>query len=333
MDNQDKIFDKFKDAAHNAELKDFPGMEKVWSRVEEKLDKKEDKKAISLWKKVSIAASLLLLISLGSQFIKTDKKVTIQNTYKVVTNETQKELLSEPDSKKGKVAVSEDSGIVSKSEAVKILENQTKQKEVVAMQEVQASSVDNMPIVEASDKKSSDEAVFLSGTSSGSGPAPSLTSGYLSDEKAVTKDKAFVSAELSKSAKRESYQIADSEKESQLAKKSSAPLVIMNGRALSHSNEEKRDKMMQNELSNMSPENVESLVILDEPLYIIDGNYYSEDDLFGRNPKSPYAPLNKQEIKTITILQDTEATDKYGDKGKKGVVIITTKSGKPALKQ
>ena len=69
------------------------------------------------------------------------------------------------------------------------------------------------------------------------------------------------------------------------------------------------------------------------PLYIIDGIYYSENDLFGKNPTSPYAPLNEQEIKTITILQDLEATEKYGEKGKKGVVIITTKAGKPAQKK
>ena len=65
---------------------------------------------------------------------------------------------------------------------------------------------------------------------------------------------------------------------------------------------------------------------------LIDGVYYSENDLFGKNPTSPYAPLNKQEIKTITVLQDLEATSKYGEKGKKGVVIITTKYGKPTSK-
>ena len=48
-------------------------MDKVWARVEEKLDKKEDKKAISLWKKIAVAASLLFVISLGSQFLKSDK--------------------------------------------------------------------------------------------------------------------------------------------------------------------------------------------------------------------------------------------------------------------
>ena len=45
MDNQDKIFNKIKNASQKAEEKDFPAFEKVWMRVEEKLDKKEDKKA------------------------------------------------------------------------------------------------------------------------------------------------------------------------------------------------------------------------------------------------------------------------------------------------
>ena len=84
MDNQDKIFDKIKNVAHKAEEKDFPAFDKVWNRVEEKLDKKEDKKTIVLWKKLAIAASLLLFFSLGYQFLKTDSKIitpkgTIEN--------------------------------------------------------------------------------------------------------------------------------------------------------------------------------------------------------------------------------------------------------------
>ena len=72
MENQEKIFEKIKNASQKAEEKDFPAFEKVWMRVEEKLDKKEDKKAIALWKKVAVAASLLLFFSLGYQFLKTE---------------------------------------------------------------------------------------------------------------------------------------------------------------------------------------------------------------------------------------------------------------------
>ncbi|RAR50918.1 VWA domain-containing protein [Flavobacterium lacus] len=80
MENQDKLYDKMKQAAKNAEANSFPGMEKVWARVEEKLDKKEDKKVIILWKKIAVAASLLLFVSLGYQFLKSDKEIiTIEN--------------------------------------------------------------------------------------------------------------------------------------------------------------------------------------------------------------------------------------------------------------
>ncbi|HRA73876.1 MAG TPA: hypothetical protein PLB11_13760, partial [Flavobacterium sp.] len=75
MENQDKIFEKIKNASQKAEEKDFPAFEKVWMRVEEKLDKKEDKKAIVLWKKWAVAASLLLFFSLGYQFLKPESKI------------------------------------------------------------------------------------------------------------------------------------------------------------------------------------------------------------------------------------------------------------------
>jgi hypothetical protein len=321
MDNQDKIFDKFKEAAQNAELKDFPGMEKVWSRVEDKLDKKEDKKTIALWKKIAIAASLLLLISLGSQFFLSDKTKEIQNN-KVVVNDSIEMKFQNPVVVKDGVAV-ENSEIVPKEEAVKILDKQIQQQQKVAVNEIQRS--------------------FSEGTADAVSPAPVLNEvivaapvqsapKYAEEEVAVEQDK-NESFGYSKTVQKESARVVFAEKQSSVKAKKSAPLVVINGNAMANSDDAKKDKMMSAEMSNLEPSNVDSLVILDEPLYIIDGIYYSENDLYGPNPTSPYAPLDKQEIKTITILQDLEATSKYGEKGKKGVVIITTKTGKPVNKK
>lgn len=312
MDNQDKIFDKFKKAAENSEQKDFPGMDKVWARVEEKLDKKEDKKAISLWKKIAIAASVLLLISIGSQLIKSDK---IVNNPKVVINEN--ETIQESITKNNDAVVASDSPIVPKAEAAKILDQQIKQPQSVAINEARAPIYYEPAITQAASAPIAAEAIVA---------APIHEEYSNEEENFTTKDKASLG--YSKTIERESAKMAYADKQSQMTKKS-APLIVLNGNAISHSNDEKRDKMMQNQLPNLQPENVDSLVILDAPLYIIDGVYYSENDLFGINPTSPYAPLNKQEIKSITVLQDLEATSKYGEKGKKGVVIITTKTGKP----
>ncbi|MBS7233317.1 hypothetical protein KHA90_20055 [Flavobacterium psychroterrae] len=312
MDNQDKIFDKFKEAAHNSESRDFPGMEKVWSRVEDKLDKKEDKKAISLWKKIAIAASFLLLISIASQFFKKDK-ILFQNQKVVIKENTEKPVLQKKDG-----LVFSDSPLFPKPDAIKILKN---------------------PIIQQNEVAANESAVSVAETGTGTAdamiieePVASVASNYAEEnESSYSKDKAVENIDYSKTIERESAKVAFADRQSQAPKKS-APLVIINGSPISHKSDEKRDKMMQNELHNLQPENLDSLVILDQPLYIIDGIYYSENDLFGKNPTSPYAPLNKQEIKTITVLQDLEATSKYGEKGKKGVVIITTKNGKPADK-
>lgn len=322
MDNQDKIFDKFKEAAQNAELKDFPGMEKVWSRVEDKLDKKEDKRTIALWKKIAIAASLLLLISLGSQFFLSDKTKENQNHQVVVTDSVEKNIQNAVVEKDG-VAV-ENSEIVPKEEAVKILDKQIQQQQKVAVNEIKVS------ITEAN----------------GSGTAASVTPDevynaspvqaapkYAEEEVSVDREEAVQDFGYAKASQRESARVAFAEKQASSKAKKSAPLVVINGNAMAHSDDAKKDKMMSSELPNLEPSNIDSLVILDEPLYIIDGIYYSENDLYGPNPTSPYAPLDKQEIKTITILQDLEATSKYGEKGKKGVVIITTKTGKPVNKK
>jgi hypothetical protein len=325
MDNQDKIFNRFKEAADNAETKDFPGMEKIWSRVEEKLDRKEDRKTISLWKKIAVAASLLLVVSLGYQFLKTDKKVIIETP--VVVNETAKETIENSAAEKNNVVVSSDTPLVPKEEAVKILDKQIKQQEKVAVHEVHTSPMGSIAPV-ASQAANYDIMVQ---------PVPALSEEAIAEEPeentlAKSKARTEQSFGYAKKAERETYKASAAEMQARAPRKS-APLVILNGNAMADSNDAKKDKMMQNELPNLDPENVDSLVVLDNPLYIIDGIYYSENDLFGNNPTSPYAPLDKQDIKTITILQDLEATSKYGEKGKKGVVIITTKTGKPALKK
>ena len=312
MDNQDKIFNKFKEAAENSEQKDFPGMDKVWARIEEKLDKKEDKKAISLWKKIAIAASLLLLISIGSQFIKSDK-TTIQNSTVVNKEKIEQNILE-----KNKAVVASDSVLIPKPEALKILDKQVTTQNNVA---------ENTAYVSEATGAGSADAIISEEPAN----APIQAEYALEEDNNNLKDKAAQNLDYSRTIERESAKVAFADKQTQVAKKS-APLIILNGNAIAHSDDQKRDKMMQAELPNLQPENVDSLVVLDAPLYIIDGIYYSENDLFGKNPTSPYAPLNKQEIKTITVLQDLEATSKYGEKGKKGVVIITTKTGKPTPK-
>jgi hypothetical protein len=78
-------------------------------------------------------------------------------------------------------------------------------------------------------------------------------------------------------------------------------------------------------LSNLNPDEIESIVELKEPIYFINGVEYSEESLFGKNPTSPYAPLKKQKIDKIEVIQPADAVKIYGKKGEKGVVIISIK--------
>lgn len=59
-----------------------------------------------------------------------------------------------------------------------------------------------------------------------------------------------------------------------------------------------------------------------KPLYIIDGKEVSE-----------IKSLNKESIESIEVLKDSSARTLYGDKGKNGVVIITTKKPKATPKK
>lgn len=280
MEKEDKIFEDFKSAAKNEEAKDFSAMDKVWSRVEDKLDNKKDKKAMLLWKKIAVAASLLLVTTLGYQFFKNNPN-DIKLNQPITTNDSIKKV--NPNA----VATSEIPNPTIKNDAEQILKNQINTTSQVAVGAVSGTSL--MTI--STDSLTSDTKGFYS-------PKPAITDDI---KKADAKD---VELFINKNSK-----VSNVQKEE--------PLVVID------------NKVEKKSIRELQFNDADSLVVLKEPLYIINGVEYTEQQLFGPNPTSPYTPLNKQEIETLSILQDEKAIEIYGNKGKKGVVIITTKNGKP----
>jgi len=73
-----------------------------------------------------------------------------------------------------------------------------------------------------------------------------------------------------------------------------------------------------------------------EPLYIVDGVPYPSQSLgnttvstvLGSTPQSPLNGINPNDIESIEVLKDADATAIYGSRGANGVVLITTKKGK-----
>lgn len=72
-----------------------------------------------------------------------------------------------------------------------------------------------------------------------------------------------------------------------------------------------------------------------DPLYVIDGVPYSSEPIgSGQNSAvlptqpSPLNSINPDQIESIEVLKDADATAIYGSRGANGVVLITTKKGK-----
>lgn len=63
-----------------------------------------------------------------------------------------------------------------------------------------------------------------------------------------------------------------------------------------------------------------------EPLYVIDG--FPIQETYNRD-LNPIATINPNDIETIQVLKDAASAAIYGARGSNGVVLITTKRGKP----
>ncbi len=315
MDNKDTLFNKIKSAAENAENQDFPGMEKVWSRIDAKLDTKVEKKHNNNWKKLMIAASILLVATIGYQFIKSDEVIVIPQN-EVVTKDSLKPIIESTLENQNALVQSEELNPNIKENAAEILKEQIKKPNTVAV----AESLEETKKSENGYLKLNKDLIPESAPSKNYlNPASSNTSGtWMGSPKFESRGVEYKEAQ--KADEIESF-VRDAAAKKELKPKKLEPIIIVD------------DKLTDKKFSDLLDDEVDILIELPEPLYIINGIEYTELEMFGPNPTSPYSPLNKQEIESFTVLQPEKATSIYGEKGKKGVVIVTTKNGKPSVKK
>ncbi|WP_225860260.1 SusC/RagA family TonB-linked outer membrane protein [Chitinophaga sp. MD30] len=85
-----------------------------------------------------------------------------------------------------------------------------------------------------------------------------------------------------------------------------------------------------------------TLNVSNDPLFIIDGVPFAPNNTslssignfaLGEEGLSPFASINPSDIESIDVLKDADATAIYGSRGANGVVLITTKKGKPGRTQ
>ncbi|WP_445452285.1 hypothetical protein [Flavobacterium sp. 25HG05S-40] len=293
---ENRLFNQIKSAAENAETKDYPGMENVWQRVENKLDTKEDKKAIGRWKKLAVAASILLFGTLGYQFFTNNSEsITPKKAVTIVTDSIQKPII-------------ETSAVVTAEPTSETLKKPLIKKEAEQILKHQITR-DNQVAMEESVKFDEDDALVSKITTE--------QRGYFSAPATATNESVLNTSFVSKLKKEKDVELFFNKSAKVSNSQKEEPLLIIG------------DKVSKQEIRKVEFTETDSLIVLNEPLYIINGEEFTEQQVFGPNPTSPYTPLNKQEIETLSILQHEKAFEIYGNKGKKGVVIITTKNGKP----
>ena len=296
MGTEEKLYKKIQQAAENAEQKDFPGMEKIWARVEDKLETQTLQKEKHLWKKLAVAASIVLVGTLAFFLLQEKENVIIpENT--ITTIDSSKNTIPTPESANGFVNTTPEI----KKEAEQILQQQIViQNNIVINDTINYKSKKEVllsaPIAMEEVQEMAKNSLVPSYNNSMSNSASINNSGYLAKGKRY--DVTMNSAEKTQ------------EKDKKIA---NDDLVLVDG------------ELTKESLSNLNPDDIDSIIELKEPIYFINGVEYSEESLFGKNPTSPYAPLSKQKIEKIEVIQPVDAVKIYGKKGEKGVVIISIK--------
>ena len=290
MNDDDKIFDAFRRAAQTGPSEAFPGSERVWQRVDGRLDRRALRSGMARWKKLAIAACLLLVGTLGYVLSR--------------DNEIQPVVVDDAD--KPQIAPQTLPMPAVEPEAMPVIGPVTVPVIVPEPERAVAATSDVLPDqTDFKTESTSDAAIQADELPPVQVPIPRP------EPEAVAMDEPRSQVEMTVAAPKKAAAVKDE------------PLLIVDGKAVA-------GKDYRNRKTVQADEQTET-VHLKEPLYIINGVEYTEQEMFGPNPTSPYAPLNKQEIEEVKVLQGQEAISVYGEKGRKGVLIIRTKNGKPLL--
>lgn len=308
MKEQNNLFEQYKNLADTSSSEDFPSKEKIWDRIDAKLDQKVLTKEKSVWQKTAIAATVLLTFSVLVIWLQNKPEKPITTPKDESTTLVKEQLKITTDSSTTATAL-----VIGEQESA--YDNNT--------------TLNTNPLQDELARGANEATYTVSEEPSGTYTFSAETISNISEKQTNTENdsrekgiwlgyRKFDSRGIEhKPGMEVTHRDNDKKTTPKSNTKVEDPLVVID------------NKVSMSDISEMTEEERENLVILKEPLYIINGVYYTEQEVFGPNPTSPYTPLNKQKIETIAILRDEKAVSIYGEKGKNGVVIITTKDGKP----
>ncbi|WP_404985440.1 von Willebrand factor type A domain-containing protein [Chryseobacterium sp. M5] len=340
MENNHDIDKKFNEASQSLEEPaTFPGFDKVWAQVEEKLDKKEDgKKIIPIWFPYGIAASLI--IGLGAFYFinkndvsEINKPTIAQNTVSskvnsnvqaidsMVKSNIEKEIHSQKEIQKPKVLVYE--SFVPEPKISPIYHNEIPlQSSNLTKDNVVYMEPDQDGILDHNDKETNIEEVVVTGYR-------------------AVKKQSYTSSATSIT----STEIVNNQKSGSQGYVNSSPIIAMgNNNSIQYQNSAPnyniRNEFKQN--NNISqtligtvsglqimtgqgaPGSANQIVIRgmstinasSNPLYVINGKI---------SDSKAFSNLNPNIIESVSVLKNAAATSMYGSKASNGVVVIKTK--------
>ena len=305
MENFNKNIDQlFSDESKKAEENTtFPSFEKVWEKVENRLDEVENttkKRIIPIWLPYSIAASLVFTFGIMYFF---NQKETISNYSNIASNGSD-ELIDNQNFKNNL-----DSAKIAKlDQSIKQNIKESHLNETSKNDNIVKTKI-SLPQVLGASKISNQENV----SSYSNAEADKTKEIAINDDNQIMLAKAAPSPVVENTTSLESEGIIETKK----YKSAEVSRMSLNNQKTS---EQLTAMAEQPSFSEYVVNNDEDFKIsrkhASEPLYIVDG--YVADAKFLKN-------YNKRKITSLNIVEGDNAKKLYGNLAKKGVVVITTK--------
>ena len=305
MENFNKNIDQlFSDESKKAEENTtFPSFEKVWEKVENRLDEVENttkKRIIPIWLPYSIAASLVFTFGIMYFF---NQKETISNYSNIASNGSN-ELIDNQNFKNNL-----DSAKIAKlDQSIKQNIKESHLNETSKNDNIVKTKI-SLPQALADHSISNQENV----SSYSNAEADKTKEIAVNDDNQIMLAKAAPSPKVESNASIESEGIIETKK----YKSAEVSRMSLNNQKTS---EQLTAMAEQPSFSDYVVNNDEDFKIsrkhASEPLYIVDG--YVADAKFLKN-------YNKRKITSLNIVEGDSAKKLYGNLAKKGVVVITTK--------
>lgn len=275
MGTEEKLYKKIQQAAQNAEQKDFPGMENIWARVENKLETQTLQQEKHLWKKIAVAASIVLVGTLAFLLLQPKENIIVpENTITAI--DTTKNEIPTPESANGFATTNP----VIKKDAKEILQQQIViQNNIVINDTINYSSRKEVTI---------HTPMMLEEVQAKTSFAPELrndasNAAFLSNQGYAAKGKAYSITTVS----------AEDISQEPIKEIMNNDFVIIRGQ--------------------ISQESANG----NEPLIVLNNHLVTKAILNDIDPNS---------IASVTVLKNQAAISLYGEKGKNGAIVLTTKN-------